>query len=67
MQLFPYRLLCPRWLLVSMRTKLGLTITTAAHELDQWPSKISLLERGLLRNDALATNYRKWLSVYHND
>lgn len=28
-----------------MRTKLGLTITTAARELGHWPSKISLLER----------------------
>lgn len=44
------------------RTTLGLTITTAASELAQWPSKISLLERGLLRNDTLATNYRQWLT-----
>ncbi len=36
------------------RTRLGLTITTVARELGQWPSKISLLERGLLRNDTLA-------------
>jgi hypothetical protein len=50
-----------------MRTKLGLTITTAARELGQWPSKISLLERGLLRNDALAVNYRQWLSGHQND
>ena len=35
---------------------------TAARELGQWPSKISLLERGLLRNDDLATTYRQWLS-----
>jgi transposase len=45
-----------------MRTTLGCTITTAARELGQWPSKISLLARGLLRNDALAANYRKWLT-----
>ena len=45
-----------------MRTTLGLTITTAALGLAQWPSKISLLERGLLRNDTLATNYRQWLT-----
>ena len=44
-----------------MRTTLGHTITTAARELGQWPSKISSLERGLVRNDALATNYRQWL------
>lgn len=45
------------------RTTLGVTISTAARELGQWPSKISLLERGLLRNDALAANYRQWLSL----
>ncbi|WP_215051161.1 hypothetical protein [Arthrobacter sp. ISL-28] len=45
-----------------MRTKLGLTITTAARELGQWPSKISLLERGLVRNDQLAMAYRQWLT-----
>ncbi|MFK4299509.1 hypothetical protein ABH924_004692 [Arthrobacter sp. GAS37] len=33
-----------------LRTTLGRTITTAARELGQWPSKISLLERGLLRS-----------------
>lgn len=44
------------------RATLGLTITTAARELGQWPSKISLLERGLLRNDDLATTYRQWLT-----
>jgi len=44
-----------------MRTTLGCTITTAARELGQWPSKISLLERGLLRNDNLAATYRQWL------
>jgi transposase len=41
-----------------MRTTLGITITIAAHELGQWPSKISLLERGLVRNDTVATHYR---------
>ena len=45
-----------------MRTELGLTITTAARELGQGPSKISSLERGLVRNDALATSYRQWLT-----
>jgi hypothetical protein len=44
-----------------MRTTLGVTITTAARELGQWPSKISLLERDLVRNDTLAVNYRRWL------
>lgn len=45
-----------------MRTTLGCTITTAARELGQWPSKISLLERGLIRNDDLAMTYRQWLT-----
>jgi transposase len=45
-----------------MRTKLGFTIATAARELGHWPSKISSLERGLIRNDALAKSYRQWLA-----
>jgi transposase len=45
-----------------IRTALGCTITAAALELGQWPSKISLLERGLVRNDALAKVYRQWLT-----
>jgi transposase len=45
-----------------LRTTLGHTITTAALELGLWPSKISLLERGLIRNDDLATTYRQWLT-----
>jgi transposase len=45
-----------------MRTTLGCTITTAARQLGQWPSKISLLERGLIRDDDLATTYRQWLT-----
>ncbi|MCA4135313.1 IS110 family transposase [Arthrobacter sp. M4] len=44
-----------------MRVTLGCTITTAASELGQWPSKISLLERGMLRDDHLAKTYRQWL------
>ena len=45
-----------------LRTALGCTITAAAREIGQWPSKISLLERGLIRSDALATTYRQWLT-----
>lgn len=45
-----------------MRTKLGFTIATAARELGHWPSKISSLERGLIRNDGLAKSYRQWLA-----
>lgn len=50
-----------------LRTTLGCTITTAARDLGQWPSKISLLERGAIRNDALATNYRQWLTKQMNE
>jgi transposase len=45
-----------------LRTTLGCTITTAALELGLWPSKISLLERGLIRDDDLAAIYRQWLT-----
>lgn len=45
-----------------VRTTLGCTITTAARELGQWPSVISRLERGLIRNDDLAKPYRQWLT-----
>ena len=37
------------------RTTLGVSISMAARALGQWPSKLSLLQRGLLRNDTLAT------------
>lgn len=43
------------------RKQLGFTINTAAGHLSQWPSVLSRLERGLIRNDTLATNYRQWL------
>ncbi|MGA8788137.1 MAG: transposase [Paenarthrobacter sp.] len=49
-----------------LRTTLGYTITTAARELGQWPSKISLLERGLIRDDALATHYRQMADRANN-
>ena len=44
------------------RNKLGFTINAAASHLNQWPSVISRLERGLIRNDALAATYRQWLA-----
>ncbi|WAH96036.1 IS110 family transposase [Arthrobacter sp. MMS18-M83] len=44
------------------RTKLGFTINAAAGHLGQWPSVISRLERGLIRNDSLAATYRQWLA-----
>lgn len=44
------------------RNEIGLTLASAAARLGQWPSRISLLERGLIRNDDLATTYRQWLT-----
>jgi hypothetical protein len=44
------------------RNALGLTLASAAGALGQWPSVISRLERGLIRNDDLAKTYRHWLS-----
>lgn len=43
------------------RNEMGLTLANAAGYLGQWPSVISRLERGLMRNDDLATAYRQWL------
>lgn len=42
--------------------KLGFAINAVASHLNQWPSVISRLERGLIRNDALAATYRQWLA-----
>ena len=43
------------------RNAIGITLGGAAAGLGQWPSAISRLERGLIRNDDLAASYRKWL------
>ncbi|MBU8869207.1 IS110 family transposase [Paenarthrobacter aromaticivorans] len=43
------------------RNDIGFTLGQAAAQLGQWPSAISRLERGLIRNDDLATTYRQWL------
>ena len=40
----------------------ALTLASAAGHLGRWPSVISRLERGLIRNDDLATTYRQWLT-----
>lgn len=45
-----------------LRNKLGFTINAVAGHLNQWPSVISRLERGHIRNDALAATYRQWLA-----
>lgn len=44
------------------RTQAGITLATAAHELDTWPITISRLERGLTHNAHLAVRYHDWLN-----
>lgn len=44
-----------------MRVALGCSITTAALAVGHWPSKVSLPERGQIRNDGLAITYGQWL------
>jgi len=46
-----------------LRQHKNITLTTAAHHLDVWPTTISELERGTRRNDQLATTYRQWLKT----
>jgi len=38
----------------------NITLTATATHLGVWPNDISRLERGLKRDDTLATNYRQW-------
>ena len=41
----------------------NITLTTVANHFEVWPMVISCIERGTRRDDALAINYRKWLST----
>jgi transposase len=41
----------------------NITLTAAAQHFNLWPNEISRLERGLKRDDTLATNYRRWLNT----
>lgn len=41
----------------------NITLTAAATHFGLWPTQISRLERGLTRDDALATHYRQWLNT----
>ena len=41
----------------------NITLTAVANHFGVWPTHISRLERGLTRDDTLATNYRNWLSI----
>ena len=40
----------------------NITLTVVAERFGVWPNDISRLERGLKRDDTLATNYRQWLT-----
>jgi transposase len=40
-----------------------ITLTAVAEHFGVWPNDISRLERGLQRDDTLATNYRTWLTA----
>jgi len=41
----------------------NITVTAAAQHFHVWPSVISNLERGIRRDDELATTYRQWLKA----
>jgi hypothetical protein len=41
----------------------NITLTAAANHFAVWPTVISELERGLRRDDQLATAYRDWLNA----
>jgi transposase len=41
----------------------NITLPSAATHFGVWPTVISRLERGLARDDTLATNYRRWLNT----
>jgi transposase len=41
----------------------NLTLTAAAQHFGVWPTVLSRIERGLQRNDELATQYRTWLTA----
>lgn len=45
------------------RNAANLTLATVAAHFQVWPTEISRLERGLTRNDELATGYRHWLTT----
>lgn len=45
----------------------NITLTAAANHFGLWPTQISRLERGLTRNDTLATRYRQWLNTQSLD
>lgn len=46
-----------------IRQNKNITVTAAAQHFSVWPTVISRIERGLQRNDTLATNHRQWLAA----
>lgn len=46
-----------------MRQARNITLTSAAAHFGDWPNDISRLERGLKRDDTVATKYRRWLNT----
>ncbi|GAA5201809.1 hypothetical protein GCM10023346_47070 [Arthrobacter gyeryongensis] len=48
-----------------LRRQLGVTLQQAGEQLNQWPSNLSRIERGIARNDHVAQTYRQWLTQQH--
>ncbi|MCU1531534.1 MAG: transposase, partial [Arthrobacter sp.] len=48
-----------------LRQQLGVTLQQAGEQLNQWPSNLSRIERGIARNDHVAQRYRQWLTQQH--
>jgi len=48
-----------------LRRQLGVTLQQAGEQLNQWPSNLSRIERGMARNDHVAQTYRQWLTQQH--
>ncbi|MEU6621938.1 helix-turn-helix domain-containing protein [Streptomyces litmocidini] len=46
-----------------LRQSKNITLTAAARHFGLWPTAISNLERGLRRDDGLASTYRDWLNA----
>lgn len=44
-----------------LRHEMGITLQKAATSLGEWPTRLSRLERGRTRDDALSLRYRGWL------
>jgi transposase len=45
------------------RQSKNITVTAAANHFGVWPTVISRIERGLLRDDTFADTYRNWLKA----